>query len=67
MAKANVLVTCRSCGDLVSVKRRTPSHALHAIMSVVTVGFWVIIWLAAIFEASVRPGGNRCPKCRGRV
>lgn len=60
------LRTCRNCDELVTVPVRRPNHALHAVMSILTMGLWLFVWLAAILEASAaRPG--RCPNCRGRV
>lgn len=64
--KDQKLFTCRSCGELVAVEVRKPNHALHAILSIVTAGLWLIIWLAAIFESSFSPVG-KCPRCKGKV
>ena len=58
--------TCRSCGENVTVAVKKPNHALHAVMSLLTGGLWLFIWLAAVLEAAgARPG--RCPKCKGKV
>ena len=57
--KVHELRTC-ACGRLVTVQVRRPNHALHAVMSLLTMGLWLIVWLIAIIEAALsRPG--RCP------
>lgn len=57
---------CPCCDQSVPVKGKKPSHVFHAVMSVVTMGAWIIVWLLAIFEASVSRAG-KCPRCGGKV
>lgn len=62
------LRTCPKCGQIVSVKVRRPNHVLHAILSLLTCGVWIIVWLLAILEASFHRGRIKCPKrgCGGK-
>lgn len=57
---------CPTCGTSHPVPVRKPSHVFHAVMSVVTFGAWIIVWLLAMLEASVARAG-KCPKCGGKV
>lgn len=66
MAKHHELRTCRSCGELVSVPVRKPAHVFHALMSIITFGVWIIVWLMAILEAAAAQPG-KCPRCKGKV
>lgn len=59
--------SCPRCGVLTTVKVRRPNHALHAIMTLLTMGFWLPIWLLAIIEGSFSRGKVKCPRgCSGR-
>lgn len=54
---------CRSCKKQVLVRRPGTNHLLHLILSVVTAGVWVIIWLLSC----VRFGGWRCSQCGRKI
>lgn len=66
MAERTEMRWCGRCDQTVPVTIRTPSHVMHAVLSLITMGAWLIVWLALIFETKIRPGG-RCPKCKGKV
>lgn len=66
MAKRSEVRTCKSCGSLVAVDRKVPSHVFHALMSILTVGLWLVVWLAAIIEAAASREED-CPSCGGRL
>ena len=58
--------TRRYCDDHGSVlaERQTPNHVLHLLLAVVTVGFWIPVWiLVAVFGNSPW----RCPHCGERT
>lgn len=38
---------CRTCEAPVLAVKRTPSHVLHLLLSVVTAGLWILVWLWA--------------------
>jgi len=47
---------CRVCRQAV---RQTPSHGLHLLITVLTFGFWLWVWLAVI----LLPKPWRCSHC----
>ncbi len=50
---------CEHCKKRVVVFRPGPNHALHLLLSILTVGWWLIIWLLSC----VQFGGWRCVNC----
>lgn len=50
---------CPQCEDQVRITRQTPNHLLHLVLSVVTMGLWVIVW--AMLAMEKRPW--RCSAC----
>lgn len=50
---------CKKCGKQVVVFRPGTSHILHLLLTVVTAGVWLIVWI----PASVKIGGWRCNEC----
>lgn len=39
---------CDSCDDYVRAEARPVSHLLHLVLSIVTAGFWIIIWVLLV-------------------
>jgi len=52
---------CKHCGDRVMVRRPGTNHVLHLILTVLTCGLWLIVWLGS----AIQFGGWRCTKCGG--
>lgn len=50
---------CRDCNRRVVVFRRGTNHILHLLLTVCTLGLWLIVW----FGSSVKFGGWRCTEC----
>lgn len=50
---------CKSCNQRVVVFRKGTNHILHLLLSLVTLGLWLIVW----FAAAVKFGGWRCERC----
>jgi hypothetical protein len=50
---------CASCQQQRVVFRQGTNHILHLILTLLTVGFWAIIW----FGVAVKIGGWRCTEC----
>lgn len=50
---------CAQCGDRRVVFRKGTNHILHLLMSIITLGFWLIIWIGV----AVKFGGWRCSTC----
>lgn len=54
---------CAYCGEKVLAIRQGPNHVLHLLMSLVTMGLWLPIWLLS----SVIIGGWQCSRCGRKV
>ena len=52
---------CKQCKQIRPVMRPGTNHILHLILSIVTAGIWVIVWILA----AVKIGGWRCESCGG--
>jgi hypothetical protein len=50
---------CKGCDKQVVVFRKGTNHILHLLLSLVTMGLWLIIW----FGSAVKFGGWRCTQC----
>ncbi len=47
---------CEACNKQVMVRRKSTNHILHLILSVLTAGIWIIVWILS----SIKVGGWRC-------
>ena len=54
---------CDHCEEYVLAVRKRPNHILHLLLSIITGGIWIIIWILV----SVKMGGWRCSKCGSPV
>jgi hypothetical protein len=54
---------CVTEEKLVMGERPTPNHLLHLVLSIVTGGLWVVIWIMTI----VLPRQSICSSCGGRT
>lgn len=54
---------CKTCGGKVLAERPGTNHLVHIIMSIITAGLWLPIWLLS----AVKIGGWRCTRCGSRV
>ncbi len=50
---------CWSCKENVLATRKGTNHVLHLLLSIVTVGWWLIIWIIV----SIKGSSWMCPKC----
>lgn len=50
---------CKHCDRDVMVRRKGTNHILHLLLSIVTVGIWIIMWILL----SIKIGGWRCSIC----
>ena len=50
---------CELCNTTRKVERKGTNHILHLLITLVTFGFWLIIWILV----SVKIGGWRCEQC----
>ena len=52
---------CEDCGQHRLFEKPTPSHVLHFLLTVVTVGLWFPVWVLCIFGNAFTP--YRCTQC----
>ena len=50
---------CKPCGKHVRAARPSANHVVHLIISLLTAGLWLPIWLLC----SISIGGWRCIEC----
>jgi hypothetical protein len=58
--------TCNKCGLTQTVPVKKPNHILHLILSLLTGGFWLIVYAAAGIEsaAATKP---KCFSCKAKL
>ena len=54
---------CCYCDAQVRLERPNPNHVLHLLLTILTGGLWVIIWIGT----SIQFGGWRCSRCGRKV
>lgn len=52
---------CPNCQENVLGVRKGTNHVLHLLLSIITFGIWIIIWILV----SIKIGGWRCSVCGG--
>ena len=50
---------CKSCNKQSVVFRKGTNHILHLLLTLVTVGLWLIVWVGC----TIKFGGWRCTTC----
>lgn len=48
--KKHQLMVCPKCGRLANARVKSTNHPFHFVMSLLTLGFWLPIWLLCVFE-----------------
>lgn len=61
MAEASASIWCDCCEKQVRAIRPRPNHVLHFLITVLTCGWWIFIWL--IMGLNAMMGGWRCTAC----
>lgn len=55
-----VMARCKQCRRMTKHLQPSTSHVFHLLMSIITVGFWVVIWvLVALSNGSQK----QCEEC----
>jgi hypothetical protein len=62
MAMIKEARNCKQCHKRVVADVRTANHVLHLLLSLLTGGLWLIVWL--ICAGGRNPG--ICPQCGGK-
>ena len=50
---------CKQCKDQRKVERKGTNHILHLLLSILTAGIWLIVWIGI----AIKFGGWRCERC----
>jgi len=45
---------CKICDGQVKVEKPSPSHVFHLIMTIITGGLWIVIWVLCLCDRSWR-------------
>lgn len=56
---------CYEEDRMVLAERPTPNHILHLLLSVVTAGLWIIVWIILTIGADFN--SYKCPSCGGNT
>lgn len=56
---------CPEENKYVLAERSKPNHLLHLVLTILTFGAWIIVWLLVVFTSGLR--SYRCPSCGGRT
>lgn len=54
---------CKACNRQVMIRRKGTNHILHFLITLLTGGLWVIVWIFA----AIKIGGWRCTMCGVKV
>ena len=55
---------CHDCDEFVKIEKRGLNHILHIILSIFTMGLWVVVYIFLAI-ASLGGWGWKCSKCGG--
>lgn len=61
MSTLQIRGQCETCGGPKLFTKQGPSHILHLILSVITIGIWLPIWLLCVILNAFKP--FRCEAC----
>lgn len=53
---------CKDCNRNVVKKRKGTNHVLHFLITVLTIGIWVVVWILL----TIKFGGWYCSICGGK-
>lgn len=61
MSVVQIRARCVTCSAMRLFGRSGPNHVLHLLLSLVTMGLWLPIWIVVIACSNSRP--YRCMRC----
>lgn len=64
MPITTITKACEHCGKIAPHTQHTPNHVLHLLLSIITVGLWIFVWL---FVALVGGSKPTCQNCRANA
>jgi len=63
MAEQKTSGFCKNCNEQVVMFRKGANHILHLILSIITGGLWIIVWIGS----AIKVGGWRCINCGAKL
>lgn len=64
MTQQTLTLYCHRCSVESSHTQKTPNHVAHLLLSLLTAGIWVVVWVL-VAMSSARPVCSRCGEKRG--
>jgi hypothetical protein len=65
MATNQVMAYCKTCGKQTMHLQPATSHVLHFLMSLITMGFWIIAWFLIGQSNASQRTCSQCGTMRG--
>lgn len=65
MGTAKLRRYCPEDDQMVLAEKQTPNHILHLLLSLVTAGLWIVVWILVTIGAHL--GAYRCPHCGAKT
>lgn len=65
MASNQVMSPCKVCGKSTMHLQPSTSHVLHLLLSILTMGFWVIAWFLVAQSNASQKTCTQCGSMRG--
>lgn len=65
MGTAKLRRYCPEDDQMVLAEKQTPNHVLHLLLSLITVGFWIPVWIIVSIVTDL--GAYRCPHCGAKT
>jgi hypothetical protein len=65
MAADQIMRRCKHCGKSTLHVGPHTSHLLHLVLSIITVGFWVPVWILVHLSHSTQLACSQCGQSRG--
>lgn len=59
MATDRDIYECKRCGEPTEHLEKKPSHLLHLILTILTLGLWAVVWVLL----SLGSGAAKCTEC----
>lgn len=63
MRTSRQMLYCSRCKRPTEHLVEEPNHVLHAILSLLTAGLWLFVWLIVVFQTRSPEGRARCTAC----
>lgn len=65
MGSQQLMAHCKACKMMTMHVRPSTSHVLHLLMSVITSGIWVVVWILAALANDSQKQCTVCGRTKG--